>query len=118
MSSGFSATQQKVQALLAVLRDAARLIGEPGQTPIALNTGGQIVPGLGLNSDAASLVIRAADIEQGIFKVLVLGEFKNGKSTLLNAMLGHKTLPARAAPATAIITELVYGEREDVAIFE
>ncbi len=117
-SGGFSATQHKVQALLAVLRDAARLIGEPGQTLIALNTGGKIVPGLGLSSDAASLIIRAADIEQGIFKVLVLGEFKNGKSTLLNAMLGHKTLPARAAPATAIITELVYGEREDVAIYE
>jgi GTPase SAR1 family protein len=115
---GFSATQQKVQALLAALREAAALIGEPGQTPIELKTGSQVVPGLGLPSDAASLAIRAADIEQGIFKVLVLGEFKNGKSTLLNAMLGHKTLPARAAPATAIITELVYGVREDVVIYE
>ncbi|HEY7347504.1 MAG TPA: dynamin family protein [Ktedonobacterales bacterium] len=117
-SGGFSATQQKVQALLAVLRDAATLIGEPGQAPVALKTDGQALPGLGLISDAASLRIRADDIEQGIFKVLVLGEFKNGKSTLLNAMLGHKTLPARAAPTTAIITELVYGEREDVAIYE
>src|ERR1043166_3499110 len=111
-SSGFSATQQKVQSLLFVLRDAAALVGEPTQKPIALRTGGNAIPGLGLTSDAASLTIRATDIEQGIFKVLVLGEFKNGKSTLLNAMLGHKTLPARAAPATAIITELVYGERE------
>jgi GTPase SAR1 family protein len=115
---GFGAAQQKTQTLLDVLRDAAALIGEPGQTPLALKTGGQALPGLGLHSDAASLTIRAADIEQGIFKVLVLGEFKNGKSTLLNAMLGHKTLPARAAPATAIITELVYGGREDVAIYE
>ncbi|HLV98094.1 MAG TPA: dynamin family protein [Ktedonobacterales bacterium] len=117
-SGGFSAAQQKVKALLFVLRDAATLIGEPGQKAIALKTGAQALPGLGLTSDAASLEIRASDIEQGIFKVLVLGEFKNGKSTLLNAMLGHKTLPARAAPATAIITELVYGKREDVAIYE
>ncbi len=117
-SSGFSAAQQKVQALLFVLRDTAALVGEPAPKPVALKTGGEARPGLGLTSDAASLEIRARDIEQGIFKVLVLGEFKNGKSTLLNAMLGHKTLPARAAPATAIITELVYGEREDVAIYE
>ncbi len=117
-SGGFSAAQQKVQALLFVLRDTAALVGEPGGKPIALKTGGEARPGLGLTSDAASLEIRAGDIEQGIFKVLVLGEFKNGKSTLLNAMLGHKTLPARAAPATAIITELVYGERQDVAIYE
>ncbi len=115
---GFSAAQQKVQALLAVLREVARLVGEPGEAPVALRSGGEVLPGLGLTSDAANLTIRARDMEQGIFKVLVLGEFKNGKSTLLNAMLGHKTLPARAAPATAILTELVYGESEDVLVFE
>ncbi len=118
MEHGFGAAQQKVQALLAVLRNVALLVGEPGETPIALKSGGEVLPGLGLTSDAANLSIRARDMEQGIFKVLVLGEFKNGKSTLLNAMLGHKTLPARAAPATAILTELVYGESEDVLVFE
>jgi len=117
-SGGFGEAQHKVQSLLSVLREIAALIGEPAQTPIALRSGSSALPGLGLTSDAASLTIRARDIEQGIFKVLVLGEFKNGKSTLLNAMLGHKKLPARAAPATAIITELVYGEREDIAVYE
>jgi GTPase SAR1 family protein len=115
---GFSAAQQKVQALVVALREVAALIGEPGEQSVMLRIGASVKPGLGLTSDATSLAIRAADMEQGIFKVLVLGEFKNGKSTLLNAMLGHKTLPARAAPATAIITELVYGGREDVAIYE
>jgi hypothetical protein len=118
MEQGFSAAQHKVQALLAALRSMALLIGEPGDTPVALKSGDEVLPGLGLAGDAANLTIRARDIEQGIFKVLVLGEFKNGKSTLLNAMLGHKTLPVHAAPSTAILTELVYGESEDVLIFE
>jgi GTPase SAR1 family protein len=118
MEGGYSAAQQKVQALLVALRSVARLVGDPAQAPVALTAGGEVLPGLGLTSDAANLSIRARDMEQGIFKVLVLGEFKNGKSTLLNAMLGHKTLPARAAPATAILTELVYGESEAVLVFE
>ena len=76
------------------------------------------MPGLGFNSDATALAKRAHDIRQGIFNIIVLGEFKHGKSTLLNAILGGKTLPAKAAPCTAIITILVYGDSEDVAIYE
>lgn len=44
------------------------------------------------------------------FKVLVLGEFKRGKSTLINAMLGEKVLPAHSKPTTATINEVKWGE--------
>ncbi|WP_088890016.1 dynamin family protein [Leptolyngbya ohadii] len=44
------------------------------------------------------------------FKVLVLGEFKRGKSTFINAMLGDEILPAYARPCTAIINEVKWGE--------
>ncbi len=43
------------------------------------------------------------------FKVLVIGEFKRGKSTFINAMLGQKVLPAYATPTTAIISEVKWG---------
>lgn len=43
------------------------------------------------------------------FKVLVLGEFKRGKSTFINAMLGDEILPAYARPCTAIINEIKWG---------
>ncbi|MDJ0737371.1 MAG: dynamin family protein [Nostocaceae cyanobacterium] len=44
------------------------------------------------------------------FKVLVLGEFKRGKSTFINAMLGDEVLPAYAKPCTAIINEVKWGD--------
>lgn len=44
------------------------------------------------------------------FKVLVLGEFKTGKSTFINALLGEQILPSYATPTTAIINEIKWGE--------
>ncbi len=43
------------------------------------------------------------------FKVLIVGEFKRGKSTFINALLGNKVLPAYARPCTAIINEIKWG---------
>ena len=44
------------------------------------------------------------------FKVLVIGEFKTGKSTFINALLGKQVLPSYATPTTAIINEVKWGE--------
>lgn len=51
-------------------------------------------------------------VQADSFKVLVLGEFKRGKSTFINAMLGDEVLPAYAKPCTAIINEVKWGERK------
>jgi GTPase SAR1 family protein len=117
-TGSFSSAKQRTDTIAAALRDLARLIGEPHEEAIELESGGQLVPGLGMTNDAADLMRRARDIDQGVFKLLVLGEFKNGKSTLLNSMLGSKVLPAKVTPATAIITVLVNGESKDVAVYE
>lgn len=45
-------------------------------------------------------------------KILIVGQFKQGKSTLINALLGEKILPAFSTPCTAVITELKYGEQK------
>ena len=44
------------------------------------------------------------------FKVLIIGEFKRGKSTFINAMLGQDILPAYSTPCTAIINEVKWGQ--------
>ena len=45
-----------------------------------------------------------ARIEEGRLRVAVLGQFKRGKSTLLNALLGTSLLPTGITPVTAIPT--------------
>jgi GTPase Era involved in 16S rRNA processing len=117
-TTGYAGAKQRTEAVATLLGDMATLIGERRDEEVALEAGGALVPGLGLESEAATLGARAEDIRRGIFKILVLGEFKNGKSTLLNAMLGHRTLAARATPTTAVVTVLVYGDSQDVALFE
>lgn len=51
----------------------------------------------------------ATKVGTDTFKVLIVGEFKRGKSTLINALLGQKVLPAHALPTTAIVNELKWG---------
>lgn len=116
--AGYEAAREKSEIVVRALRDIATLIGEPSEDEIALETGGTLTPGMGMKDDAAAVALRARDLEQGLFKLIVLGEFKNGKSTLINGMLGTKVLPAKAAPATAVITVLVNGKCPDVAIYE
>lgn len=45
------------------------------------------------------------------FKVIVLGEFKRGKSIMINALLGEKVLPSHSKPTTATINEVKWGEQ-------
>lgn len=49
-------------------------------------------------------------------KILVAGQFKHGKSTLVNALLGEEILPAYSTPCTAVITEIEYGEQKKAII--
>ncbi|MFI5842517.1 dynamin family protein [Catenuloplanes sp. NPDC051500] len=58
-------------------------------------------------ADIAELRERVGSDE---FVVLVAGEFKTGKSTTINAVLGAKVLPARATPATAVLSVVRYAD--------
>jgi GTPase Era involved in 16S rRNA processing len=48
-------------------------------------------------------------LADGRFHLAVLGQFKRGKSTLLNALLGESFLPMGVVPVTAIPTLITYG---------
>jgi GTP-binding protein EngB required for normal cell division len=54
---------------------------------------------------------RLADrLGAGRFFVAVVGEFKRGKSTLVNALLGEDVLPTGVLPLTLVATELTFGD--------
>ncbi|MCA1959314.1 MAG: dynamin family protein [Desulfomonile sp.] len=69
------------------------------------------VDGLGARfaSDKERLLALRTRLEEGRFHLAVLGQFKRGKSTLLNAFLGQELLPTSVVPLTAIPTFLEYG---------
>ena len=53
----------------------------------------------------------AARISEGRFYVACVGQFKRGKSTLLNALIGEPVLPVGFIPVTAVPTVIRYGEQ-------
>lgn len=54
---------------------------------------------------------RIPRLEQERFHLVVLGEFNHGKTTFVNALLGAPVLPTGVTPTTAVIHEVVWGER-------
>jgi len=55
-------------------------------------------------------------IKQEHFKVLVIGKFSTGKSSLINALLGDEVLPDSLNPCTAYINEVTYGKVPKAAV--
>lgn len=83
------------QRLQQVAGEAAAVIAPPGGPAGPLDLG-----------------INGAVFERETFRIMVLGEFSSGKSTLINALLGKRLLPTKANPATAFTTVLRWGETE------
>ncbi|MCA1595569.1 MAG: dynamin family protein, partial [Chloroflexi bacterium] len=72
----------------------------------------------------------ATRLKEGLFTILVLGDFKTGKSTFLNALLEQDVLPTAVTPCTSVLATIQYspqpyvrinhfqGERESATIDE
>jgi len=67
------------------------------------------------------LVERAQRLAERIaaqrFHIAVLGEFKRGKSTLVNALIGQELLPSGVVPLTAVATEVHFGMGQSTVVF-
>jgi small GTP-binding protein len=57
-------------------------------------------------------------LSAGQFLVAVVGEFKRGKSTLVNALLGEEVVPSGVLPLTAVATEIRFGGPTAVVAFQ
>ncbi len=64
---------------------------------------------LGEGSVSADLRQLVARIDEGRFFVACVGQFKRGKSTLLDAFVGEPILPTGVVPVTTVPTVLRYG---------
>ncbi|MBE6099655.1 MAG: hypothetical protein E7197_06320 [Anaerovibrio sp.] len=56
------------------------------------------------------------DIQRDYYTVVVLGEFKRGKSTFVNALLGESLLPMDILPETATINAIMYKDNPTVQV--
>lgn len=65
------------------------------------------------DADAAHLADIKTALEDldGLFMLVVAGEFNAGKSSLLNALLGERVMPEGVTPTTDRITVVTHGER-------
>jgi len=65
---------------------------------------------LGTDRDRQQLAALRDRLAAARLRVLVAGEAKRGKSTLINALLGRPVLPSGVTPLTAVATTVRYGE--------
>ncbi|MGN0587154.1 MAG: dynamin family protein, partial [Oscillospiraceae bacterium] len=71
---------------------------------------------LDLKNTAKSISDTIDKIADEHFEVAIVGEFKRGKSTLINALLGEEVLPADVLPATATLNRVTYSETPYVEV--
>src|SRR5690554_3439879 len=70
----------------------------------------------GTDSELADLRTALQDLD-GIFMLVVCGEYNAGKSTLLNALLGERVMPEGVTPTTDRVTVITHAdEQRDVMV--
>jgi len=62
-----------------------------------------------LETDSKLLAVREQLISNS-FNLVILGQFKRGKTTLINSLIGKEILPSSVVPLTSIVTILKFGE--------
>ena len=76
----------------------------------ALDRALEELAGLGDDRDQEQIAALRDRLAAVRLRVLVAGEAKRGKSTLVNALLGRPLLPSGVTPLTAVATTVRYGE--------
>ena len=78
---------------------------------------GAAPPGRAAGSAGAAPDAQLLDkLRENRFNLVILGAFKRGKSTLINALMGEAVLPTSIIPLTSVVTILGYGERLEIRV--
>jgi GTPase SAR1 family protein len=71
---------------------------------------GSIAERCGAANAVRSLEALDRKLAEQRFNVVVVGEFKRGKTTFVNALLGSEVLPAAVVPLTSVVTAVTWGD--------
>jgi GTP-binding protein EngB required for normal cell division len=82
----------------------------------ALETALDALAALGTEADREQIESLRERMAAARLRVLVAGEAKRGKSTLINALLGREVLPAGVTPVTSVATAVRYGDDPRVQV--
>lgn len=103
-------SKDKNTRLISALHKVAEMVGARKEV-----NGNNI--GLGMQLQYNRCMEETRMVTDGLFRVVVMGTFTSGKSTLINALLGSRILPESALPSTAILTFIQFGcDTDDVEI--
>ncbi len=82
----------------------------------ALSRLAEIAAGLGEPSTTEDIRRLLSRVKGGRFFVACVGQFKRGKSTLLDALVGEEILPTGVVPVTTVPTVLRYGAQRTARV--
>ena len=117
MALNISSSKAKVDEIVRNVKDYSVLVGD--ENTVKKIEGLICAPGLNMTSESNALCGRVKDLEGGLFKLLVMGKFKNGKSTFINALLGKMMMAAKTTATTAVIAMVEFGTNErTVQVYE
>lgn len=81
-----------------------------------LNRAGQTAKEIDLKPAGQAICEIVDKLSRNFFYVAVLGQFKRGKSTFLNYILGAEILPSSVLPLTSVITKIICDEQVSAAV--
>lgn len=82
-----------------------------------LSDASEVINDLNMSSASENLDKLSKKVNNDTFKIQVIGTFSNGKSTVINSLLGEEVLPAYALPTTAVINEVKYGDNKEAILY-
>lgn len=69
----------------------------------------QLVDGSGTGNLLARIDDEIQKLQHNLFYLVVLGQFKRGKTTFINSLLGEELLPVGVVPVTSVVTLVRFG---------
>lgn len=77
----------------------------------------EICDELKLENKKSDLILDKEKLTNRIFSVGIMGEFKRGKSTLINSLLGKEIIPADVIPTSATLNYIRWGTDPKATVF-